>query len=283
MLLRSAAISCLCFSLALVATPALAQGGSCTEVVLSAYSSYVSGIDNAGDVVGYYQNGNGGYDGFLRAANGTETVIDYPGYSGATELYGINNVGQIVGTAGGTVFKYETATQTFRQVNLQGLSNIGSVAINDAGAIAGTAVVHDAITGYILQGSKIELVIPPGATSASATGISNDGEVVGNATLSDGSTFGFAYLNGKYERITNVPDLISISPSSAYLLGDTTDPYGVDAGYIQHGKTSHAFHCNEESAETVALGVNDSRQAVGFYGFIGDEFVYGFIWTPAGG
>src|SRR5579871_21376 len=104
------------FLTALNVFAALNPQGSCTNVVLGPYSTLTYGVDNAGDVVGYYQNESGGNDGYLRTADGNETTIDYPGFAGATEVYGINNVGQAVGTAGGNVFIYDIASQTFADV-----------------------------------------------------------------------------------------------------------------------------------------------------------------------
>jgi uncharacterized membrane protein len=252
--------------------------GACTEITLSPYSSYALGIDNAGDVVGYYQNESGGNDGFLRTANGNETIIDYPGFDGATQAYAINNAGEVAGTAGANVFIYNIAAQTFSTVNLQGMSNTGQVAINDSGTIAGTTSVNGTGYGYMLQGSNFKLLSPPGATGASAYGISQDGTVIGSATLANGSNIYYRYLNGKYAEVNNLPGLAAISPSATVLAGYTTNQYGTDVGFIHHGKSGFNFQC--DSGETVALGVNDSGQAVGFYGFTGDPFLMGFVWTP---
>ena len=250
--------------------------GACTEIVLSPYSAFTYGINNAGDVVGYYQNESDGYDGYLRTADGNETIIDYPGFAGATQAYGINDKGQVVGTAGAQVFLYDIASQTFSDVDLQGLSNAGLVAINNAGAIVGTTTVNDTSYGYIAKSGHVTLLLPPGAASASAYGVSRNGTVIGSATLKNGSNIYYSYLKGKYSRIRNVPGLTAISPSASYFVGNKVNKYGEYVGFMRHGKSGFNFECGE----TVGLGVNDSGQAVGYYGFIGDPFVDGFIWSP---
>ena len=58
--------------------------------------TFVFGIDSAGDIVGDYYDTSGSEHGFL-LSQGVYTILDYPG--GLTSPYGINDVGQIVGSA----------------------------------------------------------------------------------------------------------------------------------------------------------------------------------------
>lgn len=53
------------------------------------------GINNKGQIVGYYVDGNGADHGFLHSG-GTYTTIDDP-LGSSTELFGINDSGEIVG------------------------------------------------------------------------------------------------------------------------------------------------------------------------------------------
>jgi hypothetical protein len=259
-----------------------AQNGTCTTVVLSPYSSYVQGINNKGDVVGWYQNASNGNDGFFRAADGSETTIGYPGFTGATQVYGINDNGQAVGVAGPNVFIYNIAAQAFTNVDLHGMSNTGQVAINNAGTVVGSTAVNGMSYGYIANGSRFKLLRPPSAAAASAFSISRSGVVIGHATLPDGSMGFYSYYNGKYARLkTAVPNLDGISPSASAAVGNTTNQSGLAVGYIQQtGQAGYQFQCDGSNSETVALGVNDSGHAVGFYGFMGAQFLNGFIWTP---
>ena len=61
-------------------------------------SSYAYGINNSGQIVGYY-NGmdNLTARGYLYS-NGIYTPVDYPTAASGTTAHGINNAGQIVGT-----------------------------------------------------------------------------------------------------------------------------------------------------------------------------------------
>lgn len=260
----------------------LAQNGTCTTVVLSPYSSYVQGIDDSGDVAGWYQNENNGSDGFVRLANGNETIVDYPGFTGATQVYGINDNSQAVGVAGPNVFIFNTATQTFTSVDLHGMPNDGIVGINNAGTVVGSTIVNGISYGYMVNGTQAKLLLPPGAVAASAFSITRDGKVFGHATLKDGSAGFYSYYNGKYARFkTAVPNLDGISPSATATVGNAINQFGYDVGYVQQlGKLGYQFQCDGSSSETVALGVNDSGQVVGFYGFVGDQFLNGFLWTP---
>src|SRR5215468_8208510 len=58
--------------------------------------SLASGINDAGQIVGWYTTGVGGYHGFLLDVDGSYTTIDVPGAI-ATYAEGINAAGQIVG------------------------------------------------------------------------------------------------------------------------------------------------------------------------------------------
>src|SRR6476646_2574573 len=70
-------------------------GGSVTTIDIShALGTYVTGINNAGQIVGWFGDGHRVH-GFLDVG-GTFTTIDAPG-SSLTQATGINDAGQIVG------------------------------------------------------------------------------------------------------------------------------------------------------------------------------------------
>jgi len=106
---------------------------------LATQGTFVTGINGAGQIVGFYGDANGGH-GFLRSSSGTFTTLDDPLATQGTEALGINNMGQIVGDyrdangthgfllSGGTYFTLDDPLAT------QGTEAIG---INAAGQIVG--------------------------------------------------------------------------------------------------------------------------------------------------
>jgi hypothetical protein len=74
-------------------------GGTLSTFVASedAVVTAPTGINKAGTIAGAYRNGDGTTHGFVRAPDGTITVIDVPEGSD-TELNGINDKGEATGT-----------------------------------------------------------------------------------------------------------------------------------------------------------------------------------------
>ncbi len=87
--------------------------GSTTTIidVPGSYSTQVTGINDGGEIVGYYYDNagtpgvpeEGAEHGFIYE-NGQYQTIDYPGSGGGTALTGINDLGEIVGTYGSDGF-----------------------------------------------------------------------------------------------------------------------------------------------------------------------------------
>lgn len=100
-------------------------------------------INNFGEVAGFYRNGSETISGFLDN-NGSFTTIDVPGATN-TEIFGVNDFGQVVGTAWGLPGEANGQTEAFVESGgvftlLNGVgSNDATIAfgINDAGQIVG--------------------------------------------------------------------------------------------------------------------------------------------------
>jgi hypothetical protein len=121
-----------------------AADGSYTSVVVpgagsSLNAATVTGIDNAGNAVGFYYPDFGSSTSFFRDTHGVFHPIFVPG-SVYTEVEGMNNLGQAVG------FYYDGTSihgflwrggSDFSVIDYPGARNVFASGINDSGVIAG--------------------------------------------------------------------------------------------------------------------------------------------------
>lgn len=153
-------------------------GGTITTIAVPPGGTRVRGIDNNGDIVGWYIPGSEEpvFHGFIRNSAGVITTLDLPGTDGATQLAAINNHGQVTGSweapYGGFV---SMADGSFTMLAFPGAQPFYPVAIDDNGRVAG--YYSDSITnhGFIAvptPGSTQPVIrtSPPGVISASAFG-----------------------------------------------------------------------------------------------------------------
>lgn len=102
------------------------------------FNSQATGVNNAGDVVGFYQPTGTTFSGF-EDIGGTLTNITVPG-SVSTQALGINNLGEIVGDyslANGDMFGFLDVGGTFTTLDPFGSTAVTANGINDAGHIVG--------------------------------------------------------------------------------------------------------------------------------------------------
>jgi uncharacterized protein (TIGR03437 family) len=152
--------------------------GTITTIAVPPGGTRVRGIDNNGDIVGWYIPGSAEpvSHGFIRNSAGVITTLDLPGTDGATELAAINNHGQVTGSweapYGGFV---SMADGSYTMLTFPGAQTFYPVAIDDNGRIAG--YYNDGTTNHgflaVPTPGSTQPVIrasPPGVISASAFG-----------------------------------------------------------------------------------------------------------------
>jgi len=104
------------------------------------YGTQASGINTAGQIVGYYY-GSGNLNGFLDT-NGTFTTINDPSGVDLTQANGINTAGQIVGyyyDSSGNLNGFLDTNGTFTTINdPSGVNGTQANGINTAGQIVGS-------------------------------------------------------------------------------------------------------------------------------------------------
>jgi len=260
-----------------------------------AFSTYLTGINNSGDIVGYYTDANNTGSGFLYAG-GAFTAIDFPGAS-ETEAYGINNSGDIVGfyvrPKGGGGFLY--AGGTFSKVDFPGASSTYPSGINDSGDIAGyygyyLGTALRGLYGFLYSGghfSMIEFTVHGvyGASSTLPYGINNSGDIVGFYKRTKAPVYppsatsggGFLYAGGTYSTI-DFADASSTYPSGINNSGDIVGYYvGVNtsSGFLYTGGSFSTIDFPGASS-TYLSGINDSGDIVGYYIDM-NGYIHGFL------
>ena len=144
----------------------------------------VTGINDAGVIVGDYKHPNGNYYGF-RLLNGVYSSFAVP-WSTLTSANDINNKGEIVGITGSTNIGFKIDEAGMHQVTVPGAALMSVAGINDDGVIVGIYATDLAITnthGFIMVGTTVLNLDVPGAMITSPFSINNNGRVVGYASM----------------------------------------------------------------------------------------------------
>lgn len=251
-----------------------------------AVNTSVMGINNVGQMVGYYYNDTGATATSFILNGDTFTFFSYPG-SNETIAVGINDSSLISGYAyvynGVVNVGYTYDGVTFKTLSIPGWEWTYVDGINNAGDLAGGYGNFGSNYAFVRIGAKLKDVTPPpgGWLTAVATRVNNLGEVVG---LTEGSTTdGFIFWRGKFQTLT-VPGAI-----------DYTLPWGVNDNGLVVGSYEYCSQgCGFRgfvykggkylsidypgATETFADGINNLGQVVGSYTLDNQTF-HGFITT----
>jgi hypothetical protein len=170
------------------------SGHMSTFMVPGSGSTIPTGINDHGDIVGYFNNGTG-IHGFLRSAAGTYTTIDVPGAVGVfgTEAQGINNAGVIVGyfDDGTTIHGFLRDTNgSIMIIDAPGSTHTLASGISQSGAIVGSDSGSGGNHGYRRSPSGTFVTVdPPGASMTSAEDVSVAG--IAGWFVAGGTSHGF--------------------------------------------------------------------------------------------
>jgi probable HAF family extracellular repeat protein len=193
-------------------------------------------INNAGTIVGQYEDTSGIFRGFS-LSNGSYTSLMYPGASGIW-VSDVNDGGAIVGeyqTASGGCNGFLLSGGTYSSLtypDATGCTKAGG--INNAGTIVGRYKASGVVHGFLLSGGTTYTSLTyPGATYTEARAINNGGTIVGYYEDASGGYHGFLLSNGTYTAL-NYP-----GASATYAFGindgNTIDGYYEDASGVGHG------------------------------------------------
>jgi hypothetical protein len=184
-------------------------------------------------VVGKYTDAEGRDRGFLRTRRGRYLRVDVPG-AGGTEIYEINDRGQMVGT------------------------------YNPRGCLAG----DPGSKGFLYDRGRWVTIGVPGAVYTQAQGINEAGVVVGEYLDNDGVFHGYRWSRGRFSEIA-VPGAAGTSVSHINDYGDIVGAYGDSDGglhgFVLHNRPRARFESFDAPGArfTLALGINNHGQIVG--------------------
>jgi len=253
-----------------------------------------NGINNSGQVVGYFQDSSGTPQGFLRDVNGSLTYINVPNAHG-THASGINDLGQIVGyfAHGNHGFLYSGGVFTIindpeaypEHTWTRGINNSGAIAGNSISPSGQYAFVRDVKAGYTYLSCGIN-------TATIANAINNNGHVVGYCgDFNHGPSHGFLGTVTGITTGTGITTQFDVpGATNTFALG--INDHGDVVGYFYDGLSTtngRGFLRNAAgqftiidvpgaTGDTRITGINNQGQIVGY--FYDQTGAHGFVATP---
>ncbi len=160
----------------------------------AAPAAEATGINDSGQIVGYYTDAANVNHGFLRNADGTYISFDAPGAGGAenqgTVATTINNSGEISGHVadGNTVYHgfIRDSSGKFTEFDAPGAGTTAfrgtlPVAINSSGEVVGYSFTNTRSYGLAFvrpPSGPATSFVPPGSVGASCLGVTDNGEAL---------------------------------------------------------------------------------------------------------
>jgi hypothetical protein len=279
----------------------------------SAQGTVPLGIDPQGDIVGQFQDENYLFHGFLRAVDGTFTIIDAPNAgteaNQGTAAGSINPQGVIAGfyidvnnSFHGFVRARDGAITTFDDPSAGTGAHQGTVesyteqGINDQGEIIGWYIDSNNVGNGFLRSAdgSFTTIDGPDAIATLPVGLTPAGAIAG--WFGDANNVGHGFLHSPDGTMTTFddPNAGTGSNQGTFVLG--VNRLGVITGlYTDAGNTNHGYvrvpngqftsfdapHAAGGSitAGTRPVGINPSGAVAGYY-IDKNNVNHGFLWTP---
>ena len=252
----------------------------------NAISTAARGINDGGQIVGYFSDSSGTHAFLL--SDGIFISIDYPSAS-STQGRGINSAGEIVGyftdSVGTHGFFRDTGGNFSPAIDAPGATKFGTFAlgINDVSSqiVGDFFVATGQQQGFLDSGGSFTTIDVPGIMhSTAATGINNRSQIIGYSDMKDG----FLDTGGSFETI-DVPDSNYTFPFGINGAGQIVGFFGVIL--CEPKKPTHGFLFSGGSFNTIdvpgatqtcAYGINSTGHIVGL--FSDTVGTHGFLASP---
>ena len=228
----------------------------------------------------------------VQAACCSYTVVDLgPVLGPGSTARSINSAEQITGqltTASGAMQAFALTPDRVDLGTLPGDIASEGVAINDAGTVAGNSLAADGVTAhpFVWQNSSglVPLGTPRGATSATAVGMNNAGQVLVNSNIGPA-----VWTPGSVWRLIEAPagtaDLVASAINNAgQVAGYLSTPSGARAFVWQASKGTRDLGDLRGADSTQATAINDAGEVVGV-AFFPDAalLIHVFTWMQGAG
>jgi uncharacterized membrane protein len=255
-----------------------------------ASQTYAFGINNAGEIVGFYAGAQCSQEdcGFTYL-KGKFTSFECLPYSG-TAAYDISNKAEVVGTyatndggaISGFIWEGENSCDPLSDPNGDGSTNV--LGVNDSGELVGYYTDSEGNYVGFLDDSGTFSNIECGKNWADsrAYGINDAGLIVGDVSNSTAGPYdALLYESGKC-KVFGYPKAASTAArginKSDQISGWYTDSSGKTHGFLKTGSTFHGLNYPGALA-TLVFHINDKGQVAGWYEDAG-QAIHGFVATP---
>lgn len=276
--------------------------------VAGAYSTYATGVNSAGDVVGYWENGPASSSSTVTQAflfrHGTSSpiIISFSG-STSTRLWAIDDTnpaklyGSYVDSSNsthlfsytyvsgsgtnitGTVIPFSVPTGASSNSTITGMNSAGT-AVGYYSTSSGTVAFQSSVTG-----TRTTLTYPI-QTSAQVypRGINASGQIVLSTQYASNNEQ-FLFNNGQFTGLENIVSAVTGIGPAGQILGTSADNSGFQHGTIYQSLVStfliysNALLDSAYNAYLIPKGMNASSQTVGYY-YDTSVRIHGFIASP---
>jgi len=237
--------------------------------VPGAVQTFPGGINNAGIVVGGYEDNSQVFHGYILSETKLTNVDDPKGVGTLCSNLPLNGavavVGYYIASNGNSVgFMYKNGV--FTDISgPKGTTTSAAFGINDSGAIVGDYTDANGIThGFLLKGTKYITLDVPGALSTVAYDINNTGNIIVSWEDSKGAYKSSLY-NGRTYKTIDVPGATQSVAQGINSASDVVYEWsssGIHAALLQAGQY-YKFNY-PRAVITNGSGINDKSTIVGW-------------------
>lgn len=240
-------------------------------------STQVTGVNDAGTLVGLWTGAAGDQNGFIQQPGGQ--TISFDAFGLDTVAQAISDQGTVVGqvcTCGPGPFLFHGFVRSsdggFTEFDdPSGPGQTYPTGINDSGVIVGSYGTGSGLSGFVDDRGKFTDLNYPGTTTTYLQAINNAGAIVGVSFDALGLPHGFLYQNGKFTDI-DAPGApggfcegTGIS-AGGVIIGDVCNDVGFSGWALSQGRFSSLNDPNAEPSGTYVGGISENgRMAGGFY------------------